>query len=158
MLPSTLSNVEGWDVVSADAVRVGQVREAREGFLIVELVPTLRGAADLPGRPRLGEIRLGEVLPGEPPLPETTRLTDPDPTVAETEIYGHQSSGASKHAGAIPGAVPRSSPRDRDVDEEVGRLVRIPASQVRVVEGDGRVFLDSLRSQEVAGLPVVDIP
>ena len=78
----------------------------------------------------------------------------PDPTVAETEIYGHQNSGAMKHAGDIPAAVPRSSPRDRDVDEEVGRLVRIPASQVRLVEGDDRVFLDSLRSQEVAGLPV----
>lgn len=154
MPPSTLPNVEGWDVVSADAVRVGQVREAREGFLIVELVPTLKGASELPGRPRLGEDKPGEVLPGEPPLPETTRLTDPDPTVAETEIYGHQNSGAMKHAGDIPAAVPRSSPRDRDVDEEVGRLVRIPASQVRLVEGDDRVFLDSLRSQEVAGLPV----
>jgi hypothetical protein len=115
MPPSTMA-VEGWDVVSADAVRVGQVREAREGFLIVELVPTLRGAAEQPGRPRLGEVLPGEVLPGEPPLPETTRLTDPDPTVAETEIYGHQSSGASKHAGDIPAAVPRSSPRDRDVN------------------------------------------
>jgi hypothetical protein len=144
---SVIPDVEGWDVVSADAVRVGQVREAREGFLIVEIVPTLRGAAEQPGRPRLGEV-----LPGEP---GTTRLTDPDPT--ETEIYGHQSSGASKHAGAIPGAVPRDSPRDRDVDEEVGRLVRIPASQVRLVEGDDRVFLDSLRSQEVAGLPAHDL-
>jgi hypothetical protein len=142
-------------VVSADAVRVGQVREAREDFLIVELVPTLRGAAEQPGRPRLGEI-----LPGEPPLPETTRLTDPDPTVAETEIYGHQNPGASKHAGAIPAAAPRDqrrdSPRDQDVDQQVGRLVRIPASQVRMGEGDERVFLDSLRSQEVAGLPAVD--
>ena len=159
MRPSAISdvNVEGWDVVSADAVRVGQVREAREGFLIVELVPTLRGAAEQPGRPQPGEV-----LPGEPPLPETTRLTDPDPTVAETEIYGHQSSGASKHAGAIPAAVPRDSPRDRDIDPDgdqpVGRLVRVPASQVRMVEGDDRVFLDSLRSQEVADLPAVDLP
>jgi hypothetical protein len=140
-------------VVSADAVRVGQVREAREGFLTVELVPTLRGAAEQPGRPQAGEV-----LPGEPPLPETTRLTDPDPTVAETEIYGHQSSGASQHAGAIPAAVPRDSPRDQDVDQQVGRLVRIPASQVRMVEGDDRVFLDALRSQEVASLPAVDLP
>jgi len=146
-------NVEGWDVVSADAVRVGQVREAREGFLIVELVPTLRGAAEQPGRPQPGEV-----LPGEPPLPDTTRLTDPDPTVAETEIYGHQNPGASKHAGAIPAAVPRDSPRDRDVNEEVGRLVRIPAAEIRMVEGDDRVFLDSLRSQEVAGLPSNDLP
>ena len=153
MRPSVTDvNVEGWDVVSADAVRVGQVREAREGFLIVELVPTLRGAAEQPGRPRLGEI-----LPGEPPLPETTRLTDPDPTVAETEIYGHQNPGASKHAGDIPAAVPRSSPRDRDVNEDVGRLVRIPASQVRLAEGDDRVFLESLRSQEVADLPAADL-
>ena len=152
MPPSVLPNVEGWDVVSADAVRVGQVRESREGFLIVELVPTLRGAAEQAGRPQAGEV-----LPGEPPLPETTRLTDPDPTVAETEIYGNQNSGAAKHAGDIPAAVPRdqrrSGLRDRDVDEDGGRLVRIPASQVRVVEGDDRVFLDSLRSQEVAGLP-----
>ena len=153
MPPSLLTNVEGWDVVSADAVRVGQVREAREDFLIVELVPTLRAAADLPGRPRLGEILPGEVLPGEPPLPETTRLTDPDPTVAETEIYGHQNPGSMKHAGDIPAAVPRDSPRDRDVDQETARLVRIPASGARVVEGDRRVFLDSLRSQEIADLP-----
>ena len=150
MRPSVLANVEGWDVVSADAVRVGQVRESREGFLIVELVPTLRGAAEQPGRPQSGEV-----LPGEP---GTTRLTDPDPTVAETEIYGHQSSGAMKHAGDIPAAVPRSSPRDRDVHQETGRLVRIPASQVRLTEGDDRVFLDSLRSQEVADLPAVDLP
>jgi hypothetical protein len=149
MPPSTLANVEGWDVVSADAVRVGQVREAREDFLIVELVPTLRVGAEQPGRPQPGEI-----LPGEP---GTTRLTDPDPTVAETEIYGQQNSGAMKHSGDIPAAVPRSTPRDRDVDEEVGRLVRIPASHVRVVDGDDRVFLDSLRSQEVAGLPAADL-
>jgi len=141
-------NVEGWDVVSADAVRVGQVREARNDVLIVELVPTLRGGAEQPGRPQPGEV-----LPGET---GTTGLTDPDPTVAETEIYGHQNSGASKHAGAIPAAVPRSSPRDRDVDEEAGRLVRISVSQVRLVEGDERVFLDSLRSQEVADLSAVD--
>jgi hypothetical protein len=143
-------NVEGWDVVSADAVRVGQVRESREGFLIVELVPTLRGAAEQPGRPQPGEV-----LPGEP---GTTRLTDPDPTVAETKIYGNQSSGASKHAGAIPAAVPRDSPRDQDVDQQTGRLVRISTAQVRMVEGDDRVFLDSLRSQEVAGLPAADLP
>lgn len=148
MPPSLLTNVEGWDVVSADAVRVGQVREAREDFLIVELVPTLRAAADQPGRPQAGEV-----LPGEPPLPETTRITDPDPTVAETEIYGHQNPGSMKHAGDIPAAVPRSSPRDRDVDQETARLVRIPASGARVVEGDRRVFLDSLRSQEIADLP-----
>ncbi len=141
-------NVEGWDVVSADAVRVGQVRESREGFLIVELVPTLRGAAEQPGRPQPGEI-----LPGQA---GTTQLTDPDPTVAETEIYGNQNSGALKHAGAIPAAVPRDSPRDRDADQPAGRLVRIPASQVRIVEGDDRVFLDTLRSQEVAGLPATD--
>lgn len=146
--PANITNVEGWDVVSADAVRVGEVREAREGFLIVELVPTLRSGADQPGRPRLGEV-----LPGEP---GTTRLTDPDPTVAETEIYGHQNSGSMKHAGDIPAAVPRSSPRDRDVDQEAGRLVRIPTSGARVVEGDRRVFLDSLRSQEVADLPAAD--
>lgn len=143
-------NVEGWDVVSADAVRVGQIREAREDFLIVELVPTLRGGAEQPGRPQPGEV-----LPGEP---GTTPLTDPDPTVAETEIYGHQNPGASKHAGAIPAAVPRDSPRDQDVDQEAGRLVRISASQVRLVEGDERVFLESLRSQEVADLPAVDLP
>lgn len=148
MPPSLLTNVEGWDVVSADAVRVGQVREAREDFLIVELVPTLRGGADQPGRPQAGEV-----LPGEPPLPETTRITDPDPTVAETEIYGHQNPGSMKHAGDIPAAVPRDSPRDRDVDQETARLVRIPASGARVVEGDRRVFLDSLRSQEIADLP-----
>lgn len=149
-----LPHVEGWDVVSADAVRVGQVREAREGFLIVELVPTLRGAAQQPGRPQPGEV-----LPGEP---GTTRLTDPDPTVAETQIYGHQNPGAAKHAGAIPGAVPRDSPRDRDVDPDgdppAGGLVRIPASQFRMVQGDERVFLDSLRSQEVAGLPPAHLP
>jgi hypothetical protein len=86
--------------------------------------------------------------------------------VAETEIYGHQNPGASKHAGAIPAATPRGqrrdSQRDRDVnpdgDQSVGRLVRVPASQVRLVEGDDRVFLDSLRSQEVAGLPSNDLP
>ena len=151
-MPPSLLSVEGWDVVSADAVRVGQVREAREGFLIVELVPTLRGGTELPGRPQPGEV-----LPGEP---GAARLTDPDPTVAETQIYGHQNPGASKHAGAIPAAVPRSTPRDQDVDSDgdqgVGRLVRIPSSEVRRVEGDDRIFLDSLRSQEVAGLPAVD--
>lgn len=153
MTTVNLANVAGWDVVSADAVRVGQVREVREDFLVVELVPTLRGAADQPGRPQVGEV-----LPGEPPLPETTRLTDPDPTVAETEIYGHQNPGAMKHAGDIPAAVPRSNPRDRDVDQETARLVRIPASQVRLAEGDRRVFLDSLRGQEVADLPAADLP
>jgi hypothetical protein len=146
--PSTLASVEGWDVISADAVRVGRVHEAREDSLIVELVPTLKGANELPGRPQPGEV-----LPGEP---GTTRLTDPDPTVAETEIDGHESAGARKHAGDIPAAVPRSTPRDRDVDEQGGRLVLIPAAQARVHEGDDRVFLDSLRSQEVAGLPPLD--
>lgn len=139
-----LPDVKGWDVVSADAVRVGRVREVDEGFLVVELVPTLQGAADQPGRPQPSEV-----LPGEP---GTTRLTDPDPTVAETELYGQANAGARKHAGDIPAAVPRDRPRDEDVDEGLGRLVHIPASEARVREGDGRVFLETLRSQEVAGL------
>lgn len=145
-----LPDVEGWDVVSADAVRVGRVHEVDEGFLVVELVPTLHGATHQPGRPQPGEV-----LPGEP---GTTRLTDPDPTVAETEIYGHAhaNAGARKHAGDIPAAVPRDRPRDEDVDQGAGRLVRIPASEVRVREGDDRVFLETLRSQEVAGLATAE--
>ena len=141
-----LPNVDGWDVVSADAVRVGRVIEVdREGFLVVELVPTLRGGADLPGRPVAGEV-----LPGEP---GTTRITDPDPTVGETELYGSQNAGAMKHAGDLGAAVPRDSARDRAVDEEAGRRVRIPASLAQAREGESQVFLGSLRSQEVAALP-----
>lgn len=142
-----LSGVDGWDVVSADAERIGRVHGlSRDGrFLEVELTPTIPPAAELPGRPQPGES-----LPGNP---GTTRLTDPDPTVAETEIYGHYNTGARKHAGDIPAAVPRDRPRDRDVSEEVPRLVLVPVEQARVREGDDRVFLHSLRSQEVAGLP-----
>lgn len=141
-----LPNVDGWDVISADAVRVGRVIEVdREGFLVVELVPTLRGGADLPGRPVPGEP-----LPGDRPA---TRLTDPDPTVAETEIYGHQSPGAMKHAGDPGAAVPRDSPRDRAVDEEAPRRVRIPARLAQAREEESHIFLGSLRSQEIAALP-----
>jgi hypothetical protein len=141
-----LPDVEGWDVVSADAVRVGRVHEVDGSFLVVELVSTLH--ADQPGRPQPGEV-----LPGEP---GTTRLTDPDPTVAETGIYGQANAGARKHAGDIPAAVPRDRPRDQDVDEGAGPLVRIPAFEARVREGDDRVFLDTLRSQEVAGLATAE--
>ncbi|HWM91149.1 MAG TPA: hypothetical protein VN493_10310 [Thermoanaerobaculia bacterium] len=147
MRPSAvdLPNVEGWDVISADAVRVGRVHDVEEGFLVVEIVPTLHAAGEHAGRPQAGEI-----LPGEH---DTTRLTDPDPTVAETDIYTHANAGARQHAGDIPAAVPRDRPRDRDANEGAGRLVRIPASQVRVREGEDRVFLETLRSQEVASLP-----
>jgi hypothetical protein len=142
-----LSGVHGWDVVSADAVRIGRVHGLSEDgrFLEVELTPTLPGATGQPGRPQPGEV-----LPGNP---NTTRLTDPDPTVAETEIYGHYNTGARQHAGEMPAAVPRDRPRDRDVPDEVPRLVHIPVEQARVHEGDDRVFLDSLRSQEVESLP-----
>lgn len=142
-----LSGVDGWDVVSADAERIGRVHGLSEDgrFLEVELTPTLPGATGQPGRPQPGET-----LPGNP---GTTRLTDPDPTVAETEIYGHYNTGARQHAGEMPAAVPRDRARDRDASAEVPRLVLIPVEQARVREGDDRVFLESLRSQEVAGLP-----
>jgi hypothetical protein len=142
-----LSGVDGWDVVSADAVRIGRVHRLSEDgrFLEVELTPTIPGATEEPGRPQPGES-----LPGNP---NTTRLTDPDPTVAETKIYGHYNTGARQHAGAIPAAVPRDRPRDQDVSDDVPRLVLIPAEQARVREGDEQVFLHSLRSQEVASLP-----
>lgn len=142
-----LSAVDGWDVVSADAVRIGRVHGlSQDGrFLEVELTSTIPGAADQPGRPQPGES-----LPGNP---NTTGLTDPDPTVAETQIYGHFNTGARQHAGDMPAAVPRDRSRDQDVTEETPRLVLIPAEQARVNEGDDRVFLVSLRSQEVASLP-----
>ena len=146
-----LPHVDGWDVISADAVRVGRVVEVdREGFLVVELVPTLRGGADLPGRPTPGER-----LPGDLP---NTRLTDPDPTVGETELYGHQNAGAMKHASDLGAAVPRDSSRDRAVDEEAPRRVRIPARLAQAREGESQVFLGSLRSQEVAALPSGSAP
>jgi hypothetical protein len=142
-----LPDLRGWDVVSADAVRIGRAHGLVDGdrFLEVELVPTLPGQAEQPGKPGPGEV-----LPGNP---NTTRLTDPDPTVAETEIHGPFNTGARQHAGDIPAAVPRDRPRDRDATEGVPRHVRIPVDEVRVREGDDRVFLETLRSQEVAALP-----
>jgi hypothetical protein len=140
-------DLSGRDVVSADAVRIGRVHGlSGDGrFLEVELSPTVPPRAT--GQPH-------EALPGNLPGPDTTRLTDPDPTVAETEIYAHFNTGARQHAGAIPAAVPRDRPRDRNADDGVPRLVRIPVEQARVREGDdGQVFLETLRSQEVESLP-----
>lgn len=144
-----LSDVRGRDVVSADAVRVGQVHDlVQDGrFLEVELVPTL-GPAGQAGAPQPGEV-----LPGNP---GTTRLTDPDPTVAETSIYSQYNTGARQHAGAMPGAVPRDSPRDpapEEIADGEGRYVWIPAEHVRLREGEDQVFLETLRSQEIASLP-----
>lgn len=119
---------EGWDVISADSVRVGQVVEDSEGSLVVELLPTLLQAS----RPDPGARR-----PAEP-------LTDPDPTVAETDLYAHQNAGALKHAGGA------------EVAEEVPRRVRIPARLIQAREGEGQVVVGSLRSQEIAALPTVD--
>lgn len=117
---------EGWDVISADAVRVGRVvEEDREGFVVVELLPTLGQAADAP-------------LPAEPPA---SPLTDPNPTVAETEIYAHQNAGALQHAV--------------DTDEEAPRRVRISARLVQEREEENQVVVGSLRSQEIAALPAV---
>lgn len=137
-----LADVQGRDVVSADAVRVGQVVDLVEDgrFLEVELVPTLTGSPH----------------PNDTLNPRTSRLDDPDPTVAETRISGHYNPGARQHAGAMPGAVPKDRPRDPEPEEIAaghGRRVWIPAGHVRLREGEDQVFLETLRSQEVADLP-----
>lgn len=137
-----LSDVRGWDVISADAIRVGRVNDlVQDGrYLEVELVPTLTGSPH----------------PNETLNPKATRLTDPDPTVAETKIYSHYNTGARQHAGAMPGAVPKDRPRDPAPEEIAGghgRHVWIPAGHVRLREGEDRVFLETLRSQEIADLP-----
>lgn len=141
--PLEISDIRGWDVISADAVRVGRVHDVvQDGqYLDVELVPTL------PGSPH----------PNQTLNPRATTLTDPDPTVAETEISSQYNAGSRQHAGAMPGAVPRDSPRDTPAPEELtdgeGPRVLIPAGHVRLREGEDRVFLETLRSQEIAELP-----
>lgn len=141
--PLDLSDIRGWDVISADAVRVGRVHDlVQDGrYLVVELVPTL-----------LGSPHSNETL-----NPKATRLTDPDPTVAETKLSSQYNAGARQHAGAMPGAVPRDSPRDVPAPEELtggeGPHVLIPADHIRLREGEDRVFLETLRSQEIAELP-----
>ncbi len=141
--PLEISDIRGWDVISADAVRVGRVHDVLQDgrYLDVELVPTL------PGSPH----------PNETLNPKASTLTDPDPTVAETKINEHYNAGARQHAGAMPGAAPRDSPRDAPAPEELtdgeGPHVRIPADHVRLREGENRVFLETLRSQEIAELP-----
>ena len=145
-------DLRGRDVISADAIRVGRVRdvvtdpgsgEAR--YLEVELTtPLPRGTTG-------GEPRPGEVFPGE--LGSRSTLTDPDPTVAETSIQSHLNTGAEQHAGVHPGAVPVDRGRDDESPDADERRVWVAIANVRVREDDGQVHLEGLRSQELAALP-----
>jgi hypothetical protein len=148
-------DVRGWDVIAADGVRIGKVRDLVEDrSLEVELDPTTMGSLlrfQADEERQLNERHL-EVQPhgGE-------QLGDVDPTAGVNQTTRFLAPGPRQHTGEHPGAVPRDRKEDtnRGGDAEPGleRHVLIPLQDARIDRDSHQVFLRETRSTDAAALP-----
>jgi hypothetical protein len=148
-------DIRGWDVIAADAERIGKVRGVVEdSYLDVELDPTTLGSLlrFQEDEERQLNDRLVEVQP-----PGDEQLGDIDPTVGVDQTTKFFAPGPRQHAGEHPGAVPRKRKEDtnRGDDAEPGpeRRVLIPLDDARVDRDSHQVFLRTTRSSDAAALP-----
>lgn len=146
--------VDGWDVISADATRIGKARGVVDGrWLEVVLDGETLGSLLRFERDAEQQVndRHVEVRPhGD------EQLGDLDPTVGTSPA--EHLSGARQHAGEHPGAVPydRRDNTNRSGDNlDFGpeRRVLIPRSDARVDRGTKQIFLRETRSSDAAALP-----
>lgn len=148
--------VEGWDVISADATRIGKARGVVDDrWLDVVLDGETMGSLLQFQRDAGSQVndRLVEVQPhGD------EQLGDLDPTVGVDQTTEFQRPGPSQHAGEHPGAVPhdRKDNTNRYGDNaDLGpeRHVLIPRSDARVDRDTKQIFLRETRSTDAAALP-----
>lgn len=148
--------VDGWDVISADATRIGKVRGVVDDrWLDVVLDGETMGSLLLFHREPERQVNehLVEVRPhGD------EQLGDLDPTVGVNQTTELLRPGPRQHAGEHPGAVPydRRDNTNRsgdNVDFGPERHVLIPRSDARVDRDTKQVFLRETRSSDAAALP-----
>jgi hypothetical protein len=148
-------DIRGWDVIAADAERIGKVRGVVEDrYLDVELDPETMGSLLRFQQDEARQLndRLVEVQPhGD------EQLGDLDPTVGVDQTTKFLAPGPRQHTGEHPGAVPRERKEDtnRGGDAEPGpeRHVLIPLDDARVDRDSHQVFLRTIRSSDAAALP-----
>lgn len=152
-------DVRGWDVVAADGVKIGRVRdllvdthEDRVRYLELELDPHAVSAGTDPERARKINVAEHE---GEPRLAGGHPLTDVNPvTGGGTEETGFLAAGAEQHAAEHAAA----QPRERELREHYGEAPRelrvlVPVGAARLKENTDQVFLETVGSHEAVHLP-----
>jgi len=149
-------DVRGWSVLAADAVLIGTVYDLLDdgarGTLVVELDPK-KLMGHLPERE---ETRLNDddERPGRSVLGGENRLHDVDPTAGETQTTGFLSPGARQHAAELPLAAPWNRGDMADDEDEPGPpRVLVGVDRARFLEDEKEVFLEDVRSVDVARLP-----
>lgn len=148
--------VDGWDVIAADAVRIGKAKGvADDRWLVVELDPQTLGS--LLSEQRTPERQVNDRLVEEPPSGDE-QLGDVDPTVGVDQTTAFLNPGPRQHAGEHPGAVPhdRKDNTNRygdNVEETSERQVLIPRNEARGDRDTKQIFLRETRSSDAAGLP-----
>jgi hypothetical protein len=148
--------VDGWDVISADALRIGKAKGVVDDrWLVVELDPQTLGS--LLNEERIPERQVNDRLLEDPPHGDE-QLGDVDPTVGVDQTTAFQNPGPRQHAGEHPGAVPhdRKDNTNRygdNVDEKSERQVLIPRNEARVDRDAKQIFLRETRSADAAALP-----
>ena len=148
--------VDGWDVISADATRIGKARGVVDDrWLEVVLDGETMGGLLQFQRDAEQQVndRHVEVQPhgGE-------QLGDLDPTVGVNQTTEFLRPGPRQHAGEHPGAVPydRRDNTNRygdNLDFGPERHVLIPKGDARVDRDTKQIFLRETRSSDAAALP-----
>jgi hypothetical protein len=151
-------DVRGWEVVAADGVKIGRVRdllvdtrEDRVRYLELELDPQAVPAGADPERAWKRNVAENEGAPrpagGHP-------LTDDDPTAGATQDTGFLAAGAERHAGEHPAAQPRKREARKSYGEGPRELrVLAPVGAARLKEDSDQVFLEGVGSHEAVHLP-----
>jgi hypothetical protein len=146
-------DIRGWDVIAADAERIGKVRSIVEDrYLEVELDATTMGNLRFQqDEGRQMNDRLMEVRPhGD------EQLGDVDPTVGVDQTTRFLAPGPRQHTGEHPGAVPRERKEDTnrggDAEPRSERHVLIPLQDARIDRDSHQVFLRETRSTDAAAL------
>lgn len=146
--------VDGWDVISADATRIGKARGVVDDRWL-EVVLDGETLGSLLRFQRDAEQQVNDHYVEVRPHGDE-QLGDLDPTVGISPA--ESLSGARQHAGEHPGAVPydRRDNTNRSGDNlDFGpeRRVLIPRSDARVDRDTKQIFLRETRSSDAAALP-----
>jgi hypothetical protein len=148
--------VDGWDVIAADAVRIGKAKGVVDDRWL-DVVLDAETMGSLLHFQRDAERQVND-RPVEVRPHGDEQLGDVDPTVGVNQTTELLSPGPRQHAGEHPGAVPydRKDNTNRYGDNaEFGpeRHVLIPKSDARVDRDTKQVFLRETRSADAAALP-----
>jgi hypothetical protein len=149
--------VDGWDVISADATCIGKARGVVDGRWL-EVVLDGETMGDLLKFQRDAEQQVNDRQVEVPPH-GSEQLGDLDPTVGVNQTTEFLRPGPRQHAGEHPGAVPHDR-RDNtnrygdNLDFGPERHVLIPRSDVLRADRDTKqIFLRETRSSDTAALP-----